>query len=178
MLLTTRLATLADVPALNQLIKLSVRRLGVGHYTPAQLESALKYVFGVDTQLVVDGTYFVAEAAGQVLGCGGWSQRNTLYGGDQHKTAADSLLDPTRDFARIRAFFVHPDAARRGVGRAILQTCEAAAQARGFRGLELAATPPGEPFYAAHGYEVLERLSAALPDGEQHPIVRMAKRLP
>src|ERR1700679_2657988 len=103
-----RSATFEDIPRLNELIAASVRALSRGYYTPAQIESAIKYIFGVDTQLVVDGTYYVAELDGQIAGCGGWSKRNTLYGGDQHKEIEDPLLDPAKDAARIRAFFVHP----------------------------------------------------------------------
>ena len=109
-----------DIPVLQQLIALSARGLGVGYYTPAQTESAIKYVFGVDTQLLIDGTYFAVEEDGEIIACGGWSKRSTLFGGDQFKTVADPLLDPAKDAARIRAFFVHPDKARLGVGRMLL----------------------------------------------------------
>ncbi len=172
-----RVARPEEVPALNALISQSVRQLSVGYYSPAQIESALRYVFGVDSQLIADGTYYVAEAAGQVVGCGGWSRRRTLYGGDQHKTVADPLLDPARDAARIRAFFVHPAWARRGIGRTIMAVCEAAAYQAGFRRLELAATLPGEPLYAALGYAAGERVAAPLPDGQVLPIVLMHKQL-
>lgn len=173
----TRAARLDEVAGLNALIDQSVRQLSAGYYSPAQVDSALRYVFGVDTQLVRDGTYYVAELDGQVVGCGGWSRRATLYGGDQRKASADPLLDPSRDAARIRAFFVHPAWARRGVGRALLAVCEAAARQAGFRHLELAATLPGEPLYAALGYAAGERLAAPLPDGQTLPIVHMHKQL-
>src|ERR1700761_6611506 len=140
MQITTRLATLEDIPQLNEMIAVSVRGLSTDYYTPAQIESAIKYVFGVDTQLVIDGTYYVAEINGEIVGCGGWSKRSTLYGGDQHKSTGDPLLDPAKDAARIRAFFVHPDHARKGVGKHIINVCEAAAQAAGFKRLELGAT--------------------------------------
>src|SRR5476651_850550 len=109
MQITTRLARLEDIPQLNQLIDSSVRGLSIGYYTPAQIESSLKHIFGVDTQLVIDNTYYIAEIDGIIVGCGGWSKRNTLYGGDQYKEIEDPLLNPQKDAARIRAFFVHPD---------------------------------------------------------------------
>jgi GNAT superfamily N-acetyltransferase len=173
----TRAAHLAEVAALEALIDQSVRQLSVGYYSPPQIASALRYVFGIDTQLILDGTYYVAEIDGHLVGCGGWSRRTTLYGGDQHKAAADPLLNPAQDAARIRAFFVHPAWARRGVGRALIAVCEAAARQAGFRHLELAATLPGEPLYAALGYAASERLMPTLPDGQTLPIVRMHKHL-
>jgi GNAT superfamily N-acetyltransferase len=177
MTITIRLAREAEIPALEQLITRSVRGLSVGYYTPAQIESALRYVFGVDTQLIADGTYFVAEVEGALAGCGGWSKRQTLYGGDQHKAGADPLLDPATEAARIRAFFVDPAFARRGVGRQIIAACEAAAQAAGFGQLELAATLPGVPLYTAVGYHAIEPVEVPLPDGVTVPIVRMGKDL-
>ncbi|AMJ67054.1 GNAT family N-acetyltransferase [Hymenobacter sp. PAMC 26628] len=173
----TRLATLGDVPALSRLVGLAVSQLSAGYYTGPQIESALRYLFGIDTQLVVDGTYYVAEIDGQLAGCGGWSRRQTLYGGDQSKAAADPLLDPARDVGRIRAFFVHPGRARRGVGRAIIGVCEGAADAAGFRSLALAATLPGEPLYRALGYAAGARSFIHFPDGEQRSIVEMHKLL-
>jgi len=175
MQITTRLATFEDVPRLNELIALSVRGLSTGYYTPNQIESAIKYVFGVDTQLIIDCTYYVAQIDGTSVGCGGWSKRNTLYGGDQHKEIEDPLLDPQQDAARIRAFFVHPAYARRGVGRHIISVCETAAQSNGFSNFELGATLPGVPLYSAMGYETIERIDAHLPDGELLGIVRMRK---
>ncbi|HEV2289318.1 MAG TPA: GNAT family N-acetyltransferase [Candidatus Acidoferrales bacterium] len=176
-----RRAETADIPALTALIQLSVRRLQAQDYTPAQIEGALKTVYGVDTQLIADGTYFVAEArledrANAILaGCGGWSKRKTLYGSDHFAGREDSLLDPRRDAAKIRAFFVHPDWARRGIGTLILDACEAAARQAGFTRLEMGATLTGVPFYRSKGYTELEHLSAPLPGGESLPIVRMAK---
>lgn len=172
-----RLARPAEVPQLRALIEQSVWQLSLAYYTPAQIESALRHVFGVDSQLLADGTYYIAEANGALAGCGGWSQRAALYGGDQHKATADPLLDPARDAARIRAFFVHPAWARRGVGRAIIEVCEAAARQAGFHRLELAATLPGEPLYTAMGYQATERLAPTLPDGQLLPIVHMHKLL-
>ena len=162
-------------PALNELIAQSVRGLSVGYYTPQQIESSIKYIFGVDTQLVIDGTYYIAEVDGQLAGCGGWSKRNTLYGGDQHKDIEDPLLDPETDAARIRAFFVHPDFARRGVGTHIINVCESAAKAAGFKRLELGATLPGVPLYKTMGYTAINETSATLADGVALQIIKMVK---
>ncbi len=177
MAIEIRPATLVERPALERLIEASVRRLSIGYYTPQQIESALVHIFGVDTQLIADRTYFVAVAEGQIVGCGGWSQRKTLFGGDQMKDemGEDGLLDPATDAARIRAFFVHPDWARRGIGRQIIAACEEAARRAGFTRMEMAATLPGVPLYAACGYEAVEPIAAAMPDGETLPILRMAK---
>jgi GNAT superfamily N-acetyltransferase len=177
MSVTTRLATFDDIPALQQLIALSVRGLSVNYNTPQQIESAIKYIFGVDTQLVTDGTYYVAELDGVTVGCGGWSKRNTLYGGDQHKEVEDPLLNPEVDAARIRAFFVHPGYARRGIGSHIMKVCEAAAQHAGFKSLQLGATLPGVPLYEAMGYKAIELIEQPMPDGEVLPIVKMYKAL-
>jgi len=177
MSITTRLAAATDIPQLNIMIAHSVRGLSTDYYTSGQIESAIKYIFGVDTQLVIDGTYYVAEKDGMLAGCGGWSKRNTLYGGDQHKEVEDPLLDPKIDAARIRAFFVHPDYARQGVGRHIINVCETAAQQNGFTSFELGATLPGVPLYKAMGYHELERIDAPLPDGELLGIVKMRKVL-
>lgn len=174
---TLRLATAADLPALSELIPLSARSLSQDWYSPEQIESAVRYVFGADSQLIADGTYFVAEMGDRVVGCGGWSRRSTLYGGDQMKAAADPLLDPARDAARIRAFFVHPAFARRGVAAAILDACLEVASGAGFRSVELMATLPGVPLYRRFGFEELEAVSDTLPDGVMVPFVRMARRL-
>jgi GNAT superfamily N-acetyltransferase len=173
--MNTRLATFNDIPTLQTLIAQSVRGLSIGYYTPAQIESAIKYIFGVDTQLVIDGTYYVMERDDQIVACGGWSKRNTLYGGDQHKAISDPLLNPAVDAARIRAFFVHPDYARQGIGRKMINLCEAAAQAAGFTSMELGATLPGVPLYEVMGYTAIEQVDAPLPDGEVLEIVRMRK---
>lgn len=172
-----RAATGADVDALRALIPRSARALSAGYYTAAEAESAIRHVFGVDTQLVADGTYLVAELDGALAGCGGWSRRRTLYGGDQHKAAADPLLDPATDAARIRAFFVAPEFARRGVGAALMRACAAAAHAAGFRRLELMATLPGIPLYEAFGFRRLEEVRERMPDGVLVPFVRMAREL-
>jgi GNAT superfamily N-acetyltransferase len=149
MLLTIRQAVPTDVPALETLIRASVLGLQAADYTPEQLQLSLERVFGVDTRLIQDGTYFVAEAQdGEervIAGCGGWSKRKTLYGSDHCAGREDALLDPERDAAKIRAFFVHPGWARRGVGSRILQVCETAAAAAGFHRLEMGATLTGVP---------------------------------
>ena len=179
-----RQATAADVPRLREVIEASVRGLQAADYSPAQIEGALKSVYGVDTQLIADGTYLVAEVSEsqkqesqkpEIVACGGWSKRKTLYGGDQYAAREDSLLDPARDAAKIRAFFVHPDWARRGIGGLILETCEEAAKAAGFTRLEMGATLSGVAFYKAKGYTALENLEAPLGNEEVLPIVRMAK---
>ena len=173
--IATRPATFEDIPQLNELIGLSVRGLSRDYYTSSQIESAIKYIFGVDTQLIIDGSYYVAQIDDTIVGCGGWSKRNTLYGGDQHKEIEDPLLDPKYEAARIRAFFVHPDHARQGVGRHIINVCETAAKNSGFNSFELGATLPGVPLYAAMGYAAIERIDAPLPDGELLGIVKMRK---
>jgi GNAT superfamily N-acetyltransferase len=221
------LASERDVAELRGLIEASVRGLQAGDYSPAQLERALVAVYGVDTRLIADGTYFVAEAApglkpqlhhdgergpegplfhgggdsiedatnriegganrigrdvadGEaivIVGCGGWSRRKTLYGGDQFAGREDELLDPARDAAKIRAFFVHPEWARRGIGGMILEACERAAVAEGFRRLEMGATLTGVPFYRAKRYVELERTEAPMGEGLTLPIVRMGKEV-
>lgn len=178
--LSLRIAVMADVPRLRELIEASVRRLQARDYTPTQIEGALASVYGVDTQLIADQTYFAVEAVEPgadtiVVGCGGWSKRKTLYGGDQFAGREDLLLDPSRDAAKIRAFFVHPEWARRGIGTMILEECERAAIAAGFTRLEMGATLSGVPFYRAMGYVEIEKQAAPLANGESLPIVRMAK---
>ncbi len=172
-----RQATEDDVPALRELIPVAARVLSEGFYNDRQIESAIKYVFGVDTQLITDGTYYVAYAQDHLVGCGGWSKRKTLYGGDQMKGEVDELLDPVRDAARIRAFFVHPDWARRGIGRRIIEMSEDGARGHGFLRMELGATLPGERLYAALGYTVTERFDIDMPDGVALPCAHMVKSL-
>jgi GNAT superfamily N-acetyltransferase len=171
-----RLAVDADIPALRNLIQLSVRGLSTG-YSARQIQRALGPVFGVDTQLISDGTFFVAEWDGRLAGCGGWSKRKTLYGGDEGRTEPGELLNPRVDAARIRAFFIHPDYARRGIGRRLIEACETAAWAEGFRRMELGATKAGEPLYASAGYVVTDRFEITLADGEVLPAAAMAKTL-
>ncbi len=148
-----RNATADDQAALEELIARSARELSAHDYTPQQIDGALRGAFGVDTQLIRDGTYFVVETAGQIVGCGGWSRRRTLFGGDTHTERDAAELDPRVDAAKIRAFFVHPEHARRGIGKSILEHCEAEARSRGFSRFELMATLPGVRLYAALGYE-------------------------
>src|SRR5688572_27443535 len=142
-----RVATGDDVAAIRALIDASVRALSAGYYSEEQIASSLRWVFGPDTQLIADGTYYVIEAQGEIVAAGGWSRRATLYGGDQLKDASDSLVDPERDAARIRAFFVHPDWTRRGLARRLYDVCASSALAAGFTELELVSTLPGEPLY-------------------------------
>ncbi len=181
MQLLVRQAVLADVSALEKLIRASVLGLQAADYTPEQREQALELVFGVDTQLIADGTYFVAEARVDgnlvVAGCGGWSKRKTLYGSDHCSGREDALLDPDHDAAKIRAFFVHPHWARRGVGSRILEVCEAAAATAGFRRLEMGATLTGVPLYLARGYVAAGEREVPLRPGVSLPIVHMVKRL-
>src|ERR1700716_1873123 len=172
-----RLAREADISALKNLIALSSRGLRANYYSAAQIEGALGSVFGVDRQLIRDGTYFVVESVSQLIGCGGWSKRKTLFGSDHQTGRDDAELDPAREPARIRAFFVHPDWARRGIGHAILEVCEKAIREAGFSSIELAATLPGEPFYAAFKYSALERYDVPLTNGLSLPVVRMRKYL-
>jgi GNAT superfamily N-acetyltransferase len=176
-----RKAVAADIPRLRELIDASVRGLQAQDYSPAQIDGALESVYGVDSQLIADGTYFVVEVseAGStpIVACGGWSKRKTLYGGDQYAGREDSLLDPARDAAKIRAFFVHPQWARRGLGTLILEACENAAISAGFRRLEMGATLSGVAFYRARGYAEIEKQSVPLGNGEALPIVRMAKKV-
>ena len=170
-----RLACEADVLALEELIPLSVRALQAPYYSRPLIEAALGPIFAVDRQLIRDGTYFVAEQGGIIIGCGGWSRRASLCGGDHGRAQEDALLDPRQDSARVRAFFVHPGWARRGIGRSIMMACEQAIIEAGFRKVEIAATLAGEPLYASFGYTVAERYEIALPNGSKLPVVRMTK---
>lgn len=170
-----RVALRDDIPALQQLIRVSVRGLNADRYTPDQLDAALDAIFGVDSQLIDDGTYYVIDGDTVPAAAGGWSGRRTLFGGDQAKTADDARLDPRSEPARIRAFFVHPDWARRGLARRRYHTCDCAAHAAGFRRFELMATLPGEPFYHALGFEVAERVVVPLGSGVHVPFTRMTR---
>ena len=162
------------MPALRELIAASVRGLQASDYTPAQLEGALATVYGVDTQLIADGTYFVAETT-ELAGCGGWSKRKTLFGGDHWNARQDDLLNPLTDAAKIRAFFVHPAWARQGIGTLILSACENAALAAGFTRFEMGATLTGVKLYQVRGYHPVETIQVPLANGEALPIVRMEK---
>ena len=172
-----RLARNDDIPALEELINHSVRILQAPFYSPAQLEAAIGPVFGVDAQLIRDGTYFVLEESGALVGCGGWSYRQAVFGGDRGSVCAEEALVPGKDPARIRAFFVHPDYARRGIGRMILRTCEAAIVDAGFEQAVLVATLTGEPLYASCGYAVDQRYEVSLGNDLSLPVVAMSERL-
>jgi GNAT superfamily N-acetyltransferase len=181
-----RKAVAEDIPVLRALIDASVRGLQAEDYTAQQIEDALKTVFGVDSQLIADGTYFIAEADSEsksenanvvAVGCGGWSKRKTLFGGDQWAARQDSLLDPRVDAAKIRSFFVHPDWPRRGIGSAILETCEAAAKSAGFSRAEMGATLTGVKLFQVRGYVPLESIEIPLQNGASLPVVRMTKQL-
>jgi GNAT superfamily N-acetyltransferase len=191
-----RKAVMADVPLLRRLIEESVRELQAEDYTPAQREEALESVFGVDSQLIADGTYLVAEArivdvalaienanGGKnpesewiIAGCGGWSKRKTLNGSDHWTGREDTLLDPKRDAAKIRAFFIHPAWARRGVGSKMLEACEAAAREAGFTGYEMGATLTGAKLFGAKGYVAVENIEVPLKNGLTLPVIRMSKQ--
>jgi GNAT superfamily N-acetyltransferase len=185
-----RVATSGEVPLLRELIEASVRQLQAHDYTEKQREAALRTVFGVDSQLIADGTYLVADASAiantvagahakpAIAGCGGWSKRKTLFGGDQWSAREDSLLDPARDAAKIRAFFIHPAWARQGVGTLILDACENAARAAGFTRFEMGATLTGVKLFGAKGYAPVKRMDVLLDNGEVLPIVQMEKRDP
>jgi GNAT superfamily N-acetyltransferase len=172
-----RLATEKDIPALDALIEASVRGLQAGNYTPAQIDGALGTVLGLDTQLIRDGTYFVAEVGGEdaLVGCGGWSKRKTLFGADRGPGREPELLDPATDAAKVRAIFVHPGYARRGLGTLILAHVEAAARGAGFRRFEMGSTLTGVPLYRLKGYVEVERIAVPLANGEALPVVRMVK---
>jgi GNAT superfamily N-acetyltransferase len=189
-----RPAVAEDIPALRRLIERSVRQLQRQDYSPAQIEGALGHALGVDTQLIEDGTYFVAEArpsvhaeggvdgesgegAASLAGCGGWSRRRTLFGSDHGPHREADFLDPAVDAAKIRAIFVDPAWARRGLGGLILRHCEQAAQAAGFMHLEMGSTLTGVPLYTMKGYVETARVDVPLPNGEVLPIVRMRKSL-
>lgn len=183
-----RQATAMDIPALRSLIALSVRELQKDDYSSAQIDGALGHTLGLDTQLIEDGTYFVAEPVeqgglepveqgGLIVGCGGWSNRKTLFGSDHGPNRAPALLDPATDAAKIRAIFVHPQWARKGLGTLILKHCEEAAQRAGFGSLEMGSTLTGVPLYTLRGYVAREHVAVPLPNGETLPIVLMVKVL-
>jgi len=172
-----RPATTADIPEMEALIRRSGILLSKGFYSDEQAAAVTLHVFGVDTQLVEDKTYFVIERDGCLLACGGWSKRATLFGGDQHKSGPDPLLDPATHPARIRAFFVDPAVPRQGLGRMLMEHCEREAAAAGFLVMELAATMPGVPLYRACGFDSIEDFSLALPGNIAVPLSRMRKRI-
>ena len=174
---TLRKAALADVPALTALIARSARGLSTADYRTGQIEGALRGAFGVDTQLLTDGTYFVAEEAGRLVGCGGWSFRSTLFGSDARAGRDSSILDPKTQAAKIRAFFVDPGSARRGIGSSLLDRCEAEARAHGYARVELMATLPGVKLYAARGYVGGAQVRFEVGSGESIEFIPMHKNL-
>jgi GNAT superfamily N-acetyltransferase len=194
--LSIRIATEADLPALRALMNRSIGELQRGFLDPAQVAASFD-IMGLDTQLVADRTYFVVEAGGgfkplerdaggkplrtfphpTLAGCGGWSRRATLFGGDHTAGRDAALLDPAREAARIRAMYTSPDFTRRGVGRLIIETCEAAARAEGFTRCEMAATLAGEPLYLSCGYEVIEPFDGVTSTGARVPLKRMGKAI-
>jgi GNAT superfamily N-acetyltransferase len=174
--LALRMATADDAPMLRVLMDRAIRELQSAYLTHEEVAASFA-VMGLDTQLIADGTYFVVMAGQRLAGCGGWSRRATLFGGDHSAYRDAALLDPAREPARVRAMYTDPDFARRGVGRMILAACEAAAAAEGFGACELAATLAGEPLYLACGYHQIERFREPTPAGIEVPLVRMGKRL-
>jgi GNAT superfamily N-acetyltransferase len=173
--LSSRLAGPEDIAALTTVMAAAIGELQKGFLSPAQIESS-RMIMGLDRQLIADGGYFIVEVEGRIAGCGGWSRRATLYGGDHTPGRDAALLDPARDAARVRAMYTQPDFARRGVGRLILELCEAAAKAEGFTRLELMATLSGRPLYEAYGFQAIEEI---LDDrgGAAVPLVRMGKAI-
>ena len=170
-----RVAVAADIPSLERLIERSGIGLSAGFYSAEQAAAVTRHVFGVDTQLVDDGTYYLIELGDAIIACGGWSARRTLFGADRTKTGPDPRLDPATEPARIRAFFVDPTMARRGLGRRLMAHCMAETAAAGFRSLELAATMPGVPLYLASGFTIVEEFSISLPSGAGQVAVPLAR---
>jgi len=175
--LEVRAVRLEEVDEIQNLITLSARGLSRGYYSDRQIEAAIAHVFGVDTTLIADGTYFVAEVARLIQGCGGWSKRRTLFGGDQYQTRDSAFSNPAIDSAKIRAFFVHPRAARSGIARALLARCEAEAKAAGYKSAELMSTLPGVSFYGACGYISGQPTTFVVGDGVELEFVPMEKVL-
>ncbi len=177
-----RPAVSADIPVLRDLIDASVRRLQSGDYSAAQIDSALGTVFGVDSQLINDGTYLLVETIPAdpdrkpiIVACGGWSKRKTLYGGDRWRDRQDDMLDPEIDAAKIRAFFIHPDWARQGIGTLLLDACESAARAAGFTRFEMGATLTGVKLFQKRGYVAMERLEVPMEGDITLPVIHMVK---
>ena len=175
---TLRLATAEDIPALHRLIEQSIRGLQTADYTPRQIEGAIGHALGLDTQLIADQTYFIASPEDQpsiLAGCGGWSFRATLFGSDAGPNRIGAHLNPATDPAKIRAIFVHPSFARRGLGTLILAHCEQAARSAGFHSVEMGSTLTGLPLYKLRGYRELDRIDVPLPNGEVLPVVHMSR---
>lgn len=175
---TIRKAKLNDQTEIERLIAESVRGLSRDDYDERQIELSIKTVFGVDTELILDKTYFVAEADGKIVGCGGWSKRKTLYGASRYESSRDSNeLNPQTDAAKIRAFFIHPDWARKGIGTAILEACEREAESCDFKSCEMMSMLPGVKLYAVCGYAGTERVGVPIGEGIEIECVRMSKNL-
>ena len=173
-----RKAIINDQPEIERLIAESVRGLSRDDYDERQIELSIKTVFGVDTELILDETYFVAEADGKIVGCGGWSKRKTLYGASRYEFSRSSeKLHPERDAAKIRAFFIHPDWARKGIGTAILEACETEAKSFGFGSAEMMSTLPGVKLYSVCGYKGDERVGVPIGEGVEIVCVRTRKIL-
>ena len=177
MTITIRLATLADCERIVELIDESARGLGSDDYSQQEIEAALRTIWGLDTQLIHDGTYFVCQRRDRLAACGGWSFRRTLFGSDANDDRNPERLDPSSEPARIRAFFVHPDFARQGIGTRLLDRCEAEARAAGFDSLMLGATAPGQRLYARHGFSAREPIECDLGNGMSMSVVPMTKKL-
>ena len=171
---TSRLAVAADMPALTRLMNRAIADLLPEFLSPAEVEASFA-VMGLDTQLIEDGTYFVIESGSEIAGCGGWSRRATLFGGNHTKGRDARLLDPTTEAARVRAMYTSPDFTRRGIGRMVLALCEDAARREGFKTVELGATMGGKPLYEACGYKPIELMQVPTPNGVAVPILRMGK---
>lgn len=181
-LCTLRAAETDDIPALEALIKRSALALSEPFYSREQTEALTRLVFGVDSQLITDKTYLLIESNNEFVACGGWSKRRTFFGGDKFggdklKNRIDPLLDPATEPARIRAFFVSPDMARRGLATQLMAECIRQAKAASFSALELASTLPGEPLYLARGFEVIEHFELTLANDIQAPLTRMRRAI-
>ncbi|MBL8628899.1 MAG: GNAT family N-acetyltransferase [Rhodospirillaceae bacterium] len=174
--LTLRRAALADIPVLHPIMNAAIRDLLKPFLSAAEVEASFE-IMGMDTQLITDGTYFVAMIGDDIAGCGGWSRRATLFGGDHSAGRDAALLDPKIDAARVRAMYTAPAFTRRGVGRAILEACESAARAEGFQRVELVATMAGQPLYAACGYKPIAAMSSTTSTGVVIPLMRMGKAI-
>lgn len=172
-----RLAKIDEIISLNELIELSARELSRDDYSQEEIEAAISYIFGVDTDLIFDQTYYVIEEAGVAVACGGWSKRKTLFGGNQFDSRDSGFLDPQLEPAKIRAFFVHPAYARRGLGTQLLTHCEQEAVKHGFSQAEMMATLPGVKLYEKLGYKIISKEDSQLPNGVSIPFMRMSKRI-
>jgi GNAT superfamily N-acetyltransferase len=170
-----RKALAGDLPGIDRLMRASMEGLGAPFYDETQVASAVRYIAVADRELVADATYFVIEEEGRLVACGGWSGRTKLFTGTDQQARAEGVLDPAVDAARIRAMFVDPSHARRGLGRRILEAAEDDARAAGFRRFELMATLPGVPLYRSCGYEEIERTTIELPDGVRLDVLRMGR---